>query len=258
MMRLIVSGASTVWSVESTRWPVSAADSAVWTVSSSRISPIRITSGSWRSTRRSARLKEAVSMPTSRWLMIERLSVVQELDRVLDRDDVLGVGLVDVVDHRGERRRLARAGRAGDQDDPALLLGQLADRPAAAPSSSTVGSSAGSRGRRARRAALAEGVDAEAREPLDRVGEVDLVLRRRTPRSLLVGSSSIARARARCPPGVSSASPAIGRELAVDADQRRRRRLQVQVGAAGVDELAQGSVDVEHGSSIGARRPGLE
>ena len=71
MMRLIVSEASTVWSVESTRWPVSAALSAVWTVSSSRISPTRITSGSWRRTRRSARLKDAVSWPTSRWLMIE-------------------------------------------------------------------------------------------------------------------------------------------------------------------------------------------
>src|SRR4051794_2442979 len=74
MIRLIVSGASTVWRVESTRWPVSAADRAVDTVSSSRISPTRITSGSWRRTRRSARLNEAVSAPTSRWLMIERLS----------------------------------------------------------------------------------------------------------------------------------------------------------------------------------------
>ena len=46
----------------------------MWTVSSSRISPIRITSGSWRSTRRSARLNEAVSAPTSRWLMIDCLS----------------------------------------------------------------------------------------------------------------------------------------------------------------------------------------
>ena len=75
MMRLTDSAASTVWIVESTRWPVSAADSAVRTVSSSRISPIRITSGSWRSTRRSARLKEAVSSPTSRWLMIDFLSL---------------------------------------------------------------------------------------------------------------------------------------------------------------------------------------
>ena len=74
MMRFTDSAASTVWIVESTRWPVSAADSAVRTVSSSRISPTRITSGSWRSTRRSARANEAVSSPTSRWLMIDVLS----------------------------------------------------------------------------------------------------------------------------------------------------------------------------------------
>ena len=74
MMRLIVSVASTVCSVESTRWPVSAADSAVWTVSSSRISPTRMTSGSWRRTRRSARLKDAVSMPDLALVDDRRLS----------------------------------------------------------------------------------------------------------------------------------------------------------------------------------------
>ena len=74
MIRLIVSVASRVWSVDMTRWPVSAADSAVRTVSSSRISPIRITSGSWRRTRRIALAKLLVSDPTSRWLMIESLS----------------------------------------------------------------------------------------------------------------------------------------------------------------------------------------
>ena len=74
MIRLIVSVASRVCSVESTRWPVSAALSAVRTVSSSRISPTRITSGSWRRTRFIARPKLFVSEPTSRWLMIDRLS----------------------------------------------------------------------------------------------------------------------------------------------------------------------------------------
>ena len=74
MTRLIVSGASAVCSVESTRWPVSAAERAVRTVSSSRISPMRMMSGSWRRTRRSARPNEPVSDPTSRWLMTERLS----------------------------------------------------------------------------------------------------------------------------------------------------------------------------------------
>ena len=44
--RLTVSAASIVCIVESTRWPDSAAWSAVWAVSASRSSPIRITSGS--------------------------------------------------------------------------------------------------------------------------------------------------------------------------------------------------------------------
>ena len=68
MTRLIVSAASAVCSVESTRCPVSAATSAVETVSKSRISPTRITSGSCRSEERSAVAKLSVSKPTSRWL----------------------------------------------------------------------------------------------------------------------------------------------------------------------------------------------
>ncbi len=43
-------------------------------VSRSRISPTRMTSGSWRSALFSAWLKDIVSTPTSRWLTIERLS----------------------------------------------------------------------------------------------------------------------------------------------------------------------------------------
>jgi len=39
---------------------------------------------------------------------------------------VLEARLVDVLDHRRERRRLAGAARSRDQDDPPLLLGQLA------------------------------------------------------------------------------------------------------------------------------------
>ena len=127
MMRLIVSDASTVWSVESTRWPVSAALSAVWTVSSSRISPIRIVSGSWRSTRRSARLNDAVSAPTSRWLMIELRSRCRNSIGSSIVTMCLCHRPVHVVEHRRERGRLAGAGRAGEQDDPALLLGELRD-----------------------------------------------------------------------------------------------------------------------------------
>ena len=63
-----VSAASTVCIVESTRWPDSAAWSAVSADSRSRSSPIRITSGSWRSTRLRASSNDSVSIPTSRWL----------------------------------------------------------------------------------------------------------------------------------------------------------------------------------------------
>ena len=52
----------------STRCPVSAADSATFMVSASRISPIRMTSGLSRTTWRSAWLKSRVSLPTSRWV----------------------------------------------------------------------------------------------------------------------------------------------------------------------------------------------
>ena len=125
--RRTVSAASIVCIVEKTRCPDSAAWSAVSAVSASRSSPIRITSGSWRSTRRSASSKEAVSSPTSRWLTIAALVGVEDLDRVLDRDDVLAPRPVDVADHRRERRRLADAGRAGDEDEAVVVVGEPLD-----------------------------------------------------------------------------------------------------------------------------------
>ena len=74
MMRLTVSLAFSVWSVENTRWPVSAAWSATDIVSGSRISPTRITSGSSRSAARSAVAKLGESWPISRWLTTQPMS----------------------------------------------------------------------------------------------------------------------------------------------------------------------------------------
>ena len=68
-IRSIVSAAPVVCSVPKTRWPVSAAVIAAAIVSRSRISPTRITSGSWRSARRIASAKLGTSSPTSRWVM---------------------------------------------------------------------------------------------------------------------------------------------------------------------------------------------
>ena len=52
------------------------------------------------------------------------LVAVEELDRILDRDDVVGAGAVDLVDQRRERRRLTGAGRPGDEDEAARQLGE--------------------------------------------------------------------------------------------------------------------------------------
>ena len=51
--RLTALGASLVCRVDSTRWPVSAALTAISAVSTSRISPTKMTFGSWRRNARS-------------------------------------------------------------------------------------------------------------------------------------------------------------------------------------------------------------
>ena len=144
-------------------------------VSKSRISPTRMTSGSCRSALRSACANER-RVDRDLALVDDRLVVPMEvLDRILDRHDVRRARRVDVVDHRGERRALAAAGRAGDEDQPALLLGDLledgrqaevVDRPDAERDDAQDD---------ADRAALLEDVAAEAAEAGHAVGEVDLL-----------------------------------------------------------------------------------
>ena len=73
--RLIVLGASLVCSVESTRWPVSAALTAISAVSKSRISPTRMMFGSCRRNERSAAAKfSPMFSRTCTWLTPTRLN----------------------------------------------------------------------------------------------------------------------------------------------------------------------------------------
>ena len=59
------------------------------------------------------RLREAGGVGADLALVDVAVDVaMEELDRILDRDDVRVAVLVDVLDHRRERRRLARAGDA--------------------------------------------------------------------------------------------------------------------------------------------------
>jgi hypothetical protein len=104
------------------------------------------------------------------------LVAVDELDRVLDGHDVRAALGVDLVDHGRQRGGLARAGGAGDQDQPLGPVrerlhdggkAEVLERP------DLVGQHA--HGRR-HRAPLQVDVAAEAREPLDAEGEVQLVV----------------------------------------------------------------------------------
>ncbi len=55
------------------------------------------------------------------------LRLVNEFDRVLDGEDVVVLGVVQVIEHRRQGGRLARTGRPGDQHQPAWHVGDLAE-----------------------------------------------------------------------------------------------------------------------------------
>ncbi len=243
-MRLIDSVASTVWIVERTRWPVSAADRAVWTVSSSRISPTRITSGSWRRTRRRARLNEAVSMPTSRWLIAERLSectnsigssiVTMCLLIVLFMWSIIAASVVDLP-------------------EPVVPVSRTIPRSSSASSRTTVGRDSSSivlmRWGMARQTIeiappLLEGVDPEAGHTLDFVGEVDLVLLGELLELVLV-EQQVSQRLLRVGPG-ELLDAGVERQLSVNAEQGRGADLEVQVRAFLLDQLTQSRLDIEH------------
>src|SRR5215470_18793161 len=52
------------------------------------------------------------------------LARVHEFDRVLDRDDVALTAAIDLLDQRRDGARLPRTGRAGDEYEPLLRLGE--------------------------------------------------------------------------------------------------------------------------------------
>ena len=166
--------------------------------------------------------REAVGVDADLALVHDRALVAdQELDRVLDRDDVAGAVGVDVVDHRGERGRLARAGGAGDEDQAARFHGDALDDLGQHELLDRLHAERDHAEDDADRAALHEGVHAEAAEAGDRVGEVDLVElvevrlltrrhdRRRDRRAAAPGSAArrSSAARARRPRGRAAAGP---------------------------------------------------
>ncbi len=126
-MRWIVCTVSGVCNVASTRWPVSAAISAVSMVSKSRISPMTITSGSCRKTCTNASRNERTSVPTSCCtMMLRRLSWTNSTGSSIVTILARRLRLID-VDHEVERGRLAHARGAGQQDQAVVQAAQFFD-----------------------------------------------------------------------------------------------------------------------------------
>jgi len=127
--------------------------------------------------RRAQRLAEARRVRPDLTLVDDAaLVLVEKLDRVLDRDDVIGPLAVDLVDHRRERRRLAGAGGPGDEHEAARQLRQLAEAVGQAEILERLQLVGDDAEHRRERLALHEHVDAEAGEAGDPVREVELVV----------------------------------------------------------------------------------
>src|SRR3954468_13302767 len=241
MMRSMVCGALCVWSVAKTRWPVSAAVSAVEIVSRSRISPTRITSGSWRRAPFSAAANVCASEPISRWLTMHFLC---------EWRNSIGSSTVMMCSSRDSLIASIMAASEVDLPEPVgpvtrtrpRLLGEVVDgrRQPEVVDGDDVGRDQAEGGADGR--ALEVGVDAKARVAGHRVGEVDLPLGLELL-ALVVGEdrvddlARVGRRQARI-----ALHP---HEASADADHRRGAGGDVQVGGAARHDVHEEIGEVE-------------
>jgi hypothetical protein len=153
---------------------------------------------------------------------------VHELDGILDREDVVGARAVDLVDDRGERRRLTRAGRPGDEDETAGLLRQLVEAVREAELLERLDLLGDLAERGAEGLALEIDVDAEARDAGDVVGEIDLAIDLQVL-LLLAGEDAIEQCLRRL--GVEGVEAVEALEMSADTHSRRRPDRDMQVGS---------------------------
>ena len=124
IIRPSVSAASTVCSVDITRWPDSAAWSAVIAFGVAELTDedhVRVLRSAPAGPRRTMRVQPDLA------LVDDAADVVAGGSRSGPRGSRYAAGVaVDVAEHRRERRRLPRAGGARDEDEAAVLLGERA------------------------------------------------------------------------------------------------------------------------------------
>ena len=148
--------------------------------------------------------------------------------------------LVDVVDHRRQRGRLARTGRAGHQDQALRLVDQFLEDARAAQVFQRQHFRRNGTEHRAGAAVLVEGVDAEARQAGDLEGEVDLE-EFFVVAALLVRHDVVDQ---RVHLLVVERRDVDAADVAVHADHRRQAGRQVQVGCFVLDRERQQFGDI--------------
>ena len=168
------------------------------------------------------------------------LVVVEELDRVLDREDVLRARAVDAVDQRRERRRLARPGRARDEHEAARHVAELVEARRQSELLERPDPRRDHSEGRPDARALEVGVDAEPGDARQRVREVELALG--LEELLLLGREDPVDRAAGCRPAGARRSPA-ALELPGDTDDGRRAHRKVEVGGVVLRDGGQELVD---------------
>ncbi len=173
-----------------------------------------------------------------------RLVPMEDLDGILDRDDVLASRSVDVTDDRGKRRRLARPGGAGDENEAAVLACELLDAGGQA-QAGEVGNGARNDAEGERDvAALTKGVQTKARQTGHVVGGVELAgaleelePRRRGGADFLDEALEIHR--------VEDAETREGLEFAVETNDGLVAHLEVDVTRASLDRDTKDLLEVD-------------
>ena len=172
---------------------------------------------------------------------------MEDLDWILDRDDVLVARPVDVVDHGRERRRLAGARRARDEHQAPVLIREPfhAGRHAELVEAWNLARNHAERERDG--AALPERIDAEAGQPFDRVGDVEVT--GLVERAEALGREARDRLERGEQVGLAQRGRAVDRaDAAVAPEHGRLLQLQVDVARAELDGVPKEDVQV-HGES---------
>jgi pilus retraction protein PilT len=177
---------------------------------------------------------------------------VHELDRILDGENVVGTGAVDLVDHRRERRRLTGARRSGDEHEPARVLGEGVEHLWQVQLLERLDLLRDQAEGSADRLALVVDVHAEAGNARHRVREVELAVQ--LEMLLLLAREDAVEERARVVRG--ERLEALGADdMPANPVRRRTPDRHVKVGSAERDHLLEQVVD---GSQLRHGRPSYE